>query len=70
MDWLRENWLWIVLVALFFWMHVKMHGGHGGHPQGRHGGCHGHGAGGGCCGESERGVTETGTLGEVERAER
>jgi hypothetical protein len=36
MDWLRENWFWTVVIAAFFWMHMKMHGGHG------HGG-HGHG---------------------------
>lgn len=31
MDWLRENWFWLVVVVLFLWMHGKMHGGHGGH---------------------------------------
>lgn len=36
MDWLRENWFWIVVLLLFFWMHMKMHGGHGSH--GGHGG--------------------------------
>lgn len=37
MDWLTENWLWIVFGAVFLWMHLKMHGGHGGY--GGHGGC-------------------------------
>lgn len=33
MEWLRENLFWLVVGALFFWMHLKMHGshGHGGH---------------------------------------
>lgn len=38
MDWIRENWFWIVVIGLFLWMHTKMHGGHGGH-----GGHEGHG---------------------------
>lgn len=40
MEWLRENWFWIVVVVLFIWMHTRMHGGHGGHG---HGGCGAHG---------------------------
>lgn len=60
MEWLTGNVLWIVLGALFVWMHLKMHGGHHGH--GRHGSPdherhaspdhEGHGGGGhaGCCG--------------------
>lgn len=36
MDWLTENWLWIVFGAVFLWMHLRMHGGHGG--CGAHGG--------------------------------
>lgn len=39
MDWLTENWLWIVFGAGFLWMHLRMHGGHGG--RGGHGGCGG-----------------------------
>ena len=38
MEWLRENWFWLVVAALFVWMHLKMHGGHG------HGGHGGHDA--------------------------
>lgn len=37
MDWLRENWFWIVVAIVFIWMHTRMHGGHG------HGGCGAHG---------------------------
>lgn len=37
MDWLLENWFWIVVAVLFIWMHTKMHGGHGGHGHGGHG---------------------------------
>ncbi|NOT09160.1 MAG: DUF2933 domain-containing protein [Gemmatimonadales bacterium] len=31
MNWLRENWFWIVVGVFFLWSHGKMHGGHGGH---------------------------------------
>ncbi len=31
MDWLRENWFWLIVGVAFLWMHVKMHGGHGRH---------------------------------------
>ena len=33
MEWLRENWFWIVVAVGFVWMHLRMHGahGHGGH---------------------------------------
>lgn len=42
MDWLTENWLWLVLGGGFVWMHLHMHGGHG-----AHGGCGGvHGSDG------------------------
>ena len=39
MDWIRENWFWIVVTGLFLWMHTKMHGGHG---HGGHGGAGSH----------------------------
>ncbi len=42
MDWIRENWFWIVVGVLFIWMHTKMHGGHGGAGHGGGGGCGGH----------------------------
>ena len=56
MNWLRENWFWVLLIGLFLWMHFKMHGGHG--ARGGHGadrgreadGGHGGHGGGGCCG--------------------
>ncbi|MFQ5703453.1 MAG: DUF2933 domain-containing protein [Gemmatimonadales bacterium] len=43
MEWLRENWFWVVVGVAFIWMHTKMHGRHGAH--GGHGGCGGHGGG-------------------------
>ena len=42
MDWIRENWIWIVIGGLFIWMHTRMHGGHG---HGGHGGARGGGGG-------------------------
>jgi len=36
MNWLRENWFWVVVFVGWFWMHSKMHAGHGHH--GGHGG--------------------------------
>jgi hypothetical protein len=30
MDWLRENWFWLLVTALFLLAHMG-HGGHGGH---------------------------------------
>lgn len=38
LDYLRENWVTIVLVAGFVWLHLRMHRGHGGH--GRRGSAH------------------------------
>lgn len=38
MNWIRENWFWIVVGVMFIWMHTRMHGGHGGGG----GGCGGH----------------------------
>ena len=48
MDWVRGNLFWIVVLILFFWVHMKMHGGHGAHGGGR----------GGCCGGHDGGPTE------------
>ncbi len=32
MDWLAENWFWVLLIVLFVVMHLFGHGGmHGGH---------------------------------------
>lgn len=42
MDWIRENWFWIVVGVLFIWMHTKMHGGHGHAGHGGGGGSGGH----------------------------
>ncbi len=38
MDWLTQNWIWVVFFVLFIGMHLFGHGGHGGH-----GGCGGGG---------------------------
>lgn len=34
MEWVRENWVWIILFAVFIGMHLFGHGG----MHGRHGG--------------------------------
>lgn len=53
MEWIRENWFWVVSGVLFLWVHMRMHGSHGGH--GGHGGHDGHGTSGrsGTAGEPE-----------------
>lgn len=30
MDWLAQNWIWVVFFILFIGMHLFGHGGHGG----------------------------------------
>lgn len=35
MDWLSQNWVWVLVFVAFIGMHLFGHGGHGGH--GRHG---------------------------------
>lgn len=30
MDWLAQNWIWVVFFILFVGMHLFGHGGHGG----------------------------------------
>ncbi len=30
MEWLQQNWFWVVVFVLFFAMHLFGHGGHGG----------------------------------------
>ena len=42
MEWLIDNWFWVLFGGLFIGMHLFGHGCHGGH--GRHGG-HGKGSG-------------------------
>jgi len=42
MQWLSENWFWVLIAVLFIGMHFFGHGGHGGHGGG---GCGGHGGG-------------------------
>jgi hypothetical protein len=34
MDWLSENWVWVVVGVAFVAMHLFGHGGHGGHGGG------------------------------------
>ena len=31
MEWLTENWLWVLIGVLFVAFHLFGHGGHGGH---------------------------------------
>ncbi len=31
MDWLAQNWIWVVFAVAFVAMHLFGHGGHGGH---------------------------------------
>lgn len=31
MQWIRENWFWIIVSIAFVWMHLKMHGSHRSH---------------------------------------
>ena len=31
MDWLAQNWVWVLVFAAFIGMHLFGHGGHGGH---------------------------------------
>ncbi|GIW53595.1 MAG: hypothetical protein KatS3mg081_2950 [Gemmatimonadales bacterium] len=31
MDWLRENWFWLLFVVFFVWTHMRGHGCHGAH---------------------------------------
>jgi len=34
MEWLAENWFWVVIGVAFIAMHMFGHGGHGGHGGG------------------------------------
>jgi hypothetical protein len=34
MDWLSQNWIWVLVFAAFIGMHLFGHGGHGGHGGG------------------------------------
>lgn len=33
MEWLSENWIWVVVLAAFIGMHLFGHGAHGGRGQ-------------------------------------
>ena len=43
MEWLSQNWIWLLLIAAFPAMHLFGHGHHGGQGKamGGHGGCGG-----------------------------
>lgn len=43
MEWLGQNWFWVVVLVAFVGMHLFGHGGHGGHGGGGCGGGHRHG---------------------------
>ncbi len=43
-EFLRNNWFWILLIGLFFWMHRRGGGGCGTHGRGGHGAHGGHGS--------------------------
>ncbi len=34
MDWLAQNWIWVLFAVAFVAMHLFGHGGHGGHGSG------------------------------------
>ncbi len=38
MEWLQQNWFWVVVFVVFFGLHLFGHGGHGGHGGGCGGG--------------------------------
>jgi hypothetical protein len=48
MDWLSQNWIWVLVFAAFIGMHLFGHGGHGGRAG--HGGC--------CGGDEQRGPAD------------
>ncbi len=50
MQWLTDNWIWILLIGGMLAMHLFGHGGHGGHGGRGNGGHGGHGGHGGGCG--------------------
>ena len=37
MDWLLQNWFWVLIAIIFVGVHLVGHGGHGGHGGHRHG---------------------------------
>lgn len=47
MEWLSQNWIWVLVLAAFVAMHLFAHGGHGGH-----------GGRGGHCGRGDRPPTD------------
>lgn len=55
MDWLSQNWVWVLIGVAFIAMHFFGHGGHGGQGSGRPNGTRGRG--------SDRQRDETGPTG-------
>lgn len=53
MDWLAENWFWVLIGIVFVAMHLFGHGGHGGH-----GGHAGHSSSGDGAADAEGGDRE------------
>ena len=35
MDWLLQNWFWVLIAIIFVGVHLVGHGGHGGHGHGK-----------------------------------
>lgn len=33
MDWLAQNWVWVIILVAFVGLHLFGHGGHGGHGE-------------------------------------
>lgn len=50
MEWLQQNWVWVLVFVVFIGMHLFRHGGHGGRG----------GGGGGCCGGGDKRGEEMG----------
>jgi hypothetical protein len=54
MQWLLDNWIWILIVGGFIALHMFGHGGHG--SRGKRGG---QGGGGSCCGGKSKTESES-----------
>lgn len=51
MEWISQNWVWVLFFVAFVAVHLFGHGGHGGHRGGRAG----HGCGRGGAGDRQKG---------------
>jgi len=65
MEWLSQNWVWLLFIGAMVAMHLFGHGGHGGHGKtsGGHGGCGGGHAGSAEVNDEERPKAETRHMG-------